>query len=370
MTELQIGLLAIGALVIVAVLAYNRWTTWRMAPRRSAATPEGATLEPGLSLLDTDPLVPGGNERIEPTLDGAVPGRDASPLDPSAPVPERAAGLLAERRAVLDPLIDVIVGLTPEHQVSGDAVLAALPRSRRVGTKPFAVEGLNPGSGQWEFPRAGQRYAQLQAGIQMANRAGALNEIEFSDFVAKTQAVADALAAAVDFPDMMTEVARARELDQFASEHDAQLGFTVRANRAAWSPGYLAQHAASLGFVPGVLPGRMVLPGSEPGAAPILVLQYETQAALADDPEQMALLDVDLQLDVAQVPRQERPYVRLRECALALARQMEGRVTDEAGNPLGAEAMDAIGADLEQLYDTLDRHDLAAGSLLARRLFS
>ena len=32
--------------------------------------------------------------------------------------------------------------------------------------------------------------------------------------------------------------------------------------------------------------------------------------------------------------------------------------------------MDAIGADLEQLYDTLDSRDLAAGSHLARRLFS
>jgi hypothetical protein len=32
--------------------------------------------------------------------------------------------------------------------------------------------------------------------------------------------------------------------------------------------------------------------------------------------------------------------------------------------------MDVIGADLEQLYDTLDAHELSAGSALARRLFS
>ena len=40
------------------------------------------------------------------------------------------------------------------------------------------------------------------------------------------------------------------------------------------------------------------------------------------------------------------------------------------GNPLPAMAMDAIAADLEQLYDVLDQRELSAGSALARRLFS
>jgi hypothetical protein len=32
--------------------------------------------------------------------------------------------------------------------------------------------------------------------------------------------------------------------------------------------------------------------------------------------------------------------------------------------------MDAIGTELERLYDTLEQRDLSAGSALARRLFS
>ncbi len=84
--------------------------------------------------------------------------------------------------------------------------------------------------------------------MQLANRSGALNEIEFSEFIAKAQAFCDAVGGTPDFPDMIEEVARARELDQFASGHDAQLGFTLRARRAAWSPGYVQQHAARLGF--------------------------------------------------------------------------------------------------------------------------
>ena len=89
----------------------------------------------------------------------------------------------------------------------------------------------------------------------MANRSGAVNEIEYSEFVQKIQPFADALGATVDFPDMLDVVARARELDAFASQHDAQLGAVLRANSVAWSVGYLQQCASRHGFVPGAVPG-------------------------------------------------------------------------------------------------------------------
>ena len=245
-----------------------------------------------------------------------------------------------------------------------------MPPTRRVGSKPFAIEGLNVASQQWETPVAGQRYSQLQAGVQLANRTGALNEIEFSEFVIKTQAYADTVNGLPEFPDMREEVARGRELDQFANDHDAQLGFTLRAVHAAWSPGYVQQHAARLGFVPSLIPGRMLLPSSTPGMPPILGLAFDAQAALAEDPDQSALREVTLSLDVPQVDRAEQPFVRLRDTAAALADAMDGSLTDDRGYPLQRDALDGIGASLEQLYDTLDSRELAAGSVLARRLFS
>src|SRR5687768_17660362 len=60
-----------------------------------------------------------------------------------------------------------------------------------------------------------------------------------------------------------SEVSRGRELDQFAGAHDAQLGFTLRARQAAWSPGFVHQHASRFGFVAGAIPGRMVLPSPQ-----------------------------------------------------------------------------------------------------------
>ena len=182
--------------------------------------------------------------------------------------------------------------------------------------------------------------------------------------------VIDAINAAPDFPDMLQEVARARELDQFASDHDAQLSFMLRARHAAWSPGYVQQNAARVGFVVGAMPGRLVLPASAPGLPPVLTLGYDTQAALAEDPDQSAIRDITLSLDVAQVHRSEQPFARLREVAAALCEAMDGVLCDQNGTPLPAMAMDPIAADLELLYDQLDQRDLSAGSVLARRLFS
>ncbi|HEX5739437.1 MAG TPA: cell division protein FtsZ, partial [Hydrogenophaga sp.] len=269
MSSLQISLAIIGGLVLAGVVAYNAWMTSKSAPRTAREWPQGAPgAEPGQpsarAFDDTDSPEDALANRIEPVLDDLHVGEDIGPADalpetasvqhpaavapvqavpPAVPVTLNHVITTPEKRPGLDALIDVITPLLLETQVSGDALLAAMPGTRRVGSKPFAVEAQCDATGEWETPRLGQRYRVLQAGVQLANRAGPLNDIEFSEFVVKAQAYADAVGATPDFPDMRAEVARARELDTFASGHDAQLGFTLRARRAAWSPGYLTQNA-------------------------------------------------------------------------------------------------------------------------------
>ena len=91
--------------------------------------------------------------------------------------------------------------------------------------------------------------------MQLASRTGALNEIEYSEFVQRMETFGEAIGATLDFPDMLDVMARARELDAFASAHDAQLAVHLHARGAAWSVGYIQQHARRHGFVPGVVPG-------------------------------------------------------------------------------------------------------------------
>ena len=354
MSNLQIGLAIAGGLVLAGVVAHSAWTARKNQPK--LATPqEPADESLKQTSLDASP------ERLEPSFEG---DSGLGSLSNFALLPS------LEKKPGLDALIDVIAPIAVENQTSGEAALAAMPDTRRAGSKPFGVEGLNIATTEWEVPSANQRYSAFQCGVQLANRLGALNQIEYSEFVMKTQAFADAIDGEPEFPEMTDEVARARELDQFASAHDAQLSFTLRATGVAWSPGYVAQNAARLGFVAGAIPGRMVLAATERGGAPLLGLAFDTQAAMSEDPEQTALREVTLSLDVPQVPRAEQPFARMCESATALATSMGGVVMDDNGNVIAPAAMDVIGNELEQLYDTLDERDLSAGSVLARRLFS
>jgi hypothetical protein len=350
--NLMVALAVLAVLVLVALVAHGIWSARRAGPRR--AQPES----PAAGAL--------ASQRVEPALD-SEPSPSTQPSAHVFPDMNRPA---AARGGRVDALIDAVATLALETPASGELALTHYPPTRRAGTKPFHIEGMNDETGDWELPGANRRYREFQAGVQLANRHGALNEIEYSEFVQKVQAFAEAIGAHPDFPDMLDVVARARELDAFANPHDANLTVHLRANGAAWSVGYLQQAAARHGFVLGTVPGRLVLPASEEGAPAVLQLAYDPQAALAEDPNQAAVRDLTLSLDVPQTPESAAPFAAWEQAAAALATELDAAVVDDRGQPITPQAFAAIGTELEQLYRALEGHDLAAGSAVARRLFS
>lgn len=355
---LTIALASLGGVVLAGIIAHGAWSARKAGPKRADALDERT----------------GSQEHREPVMDGLdPPPAETVASGPTlaglhVPAPERRAG----RRIVprLDALIDSIATLRVDAPVSGAQVLTHLPTTRRAGGKPFIIEGLTTDSGDWEAPVVGAQYGEFQAGVQLANRTGALNEIEYSEFVQKVQAFADSIGAAADFPDMLEAVAAARELDHFAVAHDAQLAVHLRARAAAWSVGYIQQHAARRGFVAGVVPGRLVMPAEEEGAPPVLTLTFDSQAALADDPDIAAVRDVMLGFDVPQTDPGASPFAAWQASAEALAEQMDAVIVDDQGRGLTAEGFAAIDRELAQLYAALEARDLAAGTAAARRLFS
>ena len=347
MSTLTIALASLGGVVLAGIVGHGAWQARKAGPKRAA-----------MQATNSEPR--------EPVMD-AVGDTDKG-ADLPEPLPERRPNRRIVQR--LDALIDSIATLTLEAPIGGSFALTHLPTTRRAGGKPFLIEGLNSESGEWEPPSASQRYGEFQAGVQLANRTGALNEIEYSEFVQKVQVFADGIGAIADFPDMLEAVASARELDSFAGEHDAQLAVRLHARGAAWSVGYIQQHAGRHGFVPGVVPGRLVLPSTEEGAPPVLTLTFDSQAALADDPNLSAVRDVTLSFDVPQTEPTVQPFVAWQASAQALSLGMDASIVDDNARPLSSEGFAAIGNELGQLYAALEGRDLAAGSAAARRLFS
>ena len=345
---LTVALVLAAVVVLAALAAHGWWSARRALPRKAAG-----------------PLAGDALQRVEPTMGDLAPPSGGSEMALAA-----ARRLGPEHNAKrIDALIDAIATLAVEAPVSGETVIAHLPPSRRAGAKPFQVEGLNTETALWEPPQAGAHYGELQAGVQLANRSGALNEIEYSEFVQKIQAFADAVGAVPDFPDMLDVAARARELDAFASPHDATLTVHLQANSVAWSVGYVRQCAEHHGFVPGTLPGRMVLPGADEGAPPVLVLSFDAQAALAEEPQQSVVRRVTLSLDVAQTPEAAEPFALWQQSIRALAESMDATPVDDDERPVTLQHYTTIASELQTLYRALEERDMAAGSAVARRLF-
>ena len=374
--------LALLAACVLALLALQAWwAARRLRPRR-------LTLEEAVS------------SRFEPALEGVGQGDDAlgsRAFAHTGPHELAAAGVaqvgnlqaggsqadssqadlaavvkLASRRGVprLDALIDALVPLRLDAPISGDLALAHQPPTRRAGGKPFYIEGLDTETGEWEPPSPGQRYSELQAGVQMANRGGPLNEIEYSEFVQKVQAYAEAVGANPEFPDMLDEVARARELDGLASPLDAQLNITLRSNGVAWSVGFVQQLAARHGFIPSAAPGRMLMPAAQAGSPPLLALAVDAQAATAEDAQASAVRECVLTLDVPQIDDALEPFPMFYRVVNELATGLDATAVDNEGMPLSLQAFATIGRELDELYQQLRALDLAAGSPAARRLFS
>jgi ZipA, C-terminal FtsZ-binding domain len=360
---LSTALALLGGVVLLAIAVQLWWSSKRS--RRRAATDSQLTpdrVDPQMGTGDALTAT-GADARVGPNLEN----EPASLRMPAKKTPR------------LDALIDAIVPLALESPITGEMALAHLPASRRAGGKPFYIEGLDAESGEWSLLTPGRRYGELQAGVQLANRSGPLNEIEYSEFMQKVQAFAEAVGASVDgadAPDMLEVVARARELDGLTTPLDAQLTITLRSNGVAWAVGYVQQIAARLGFVPGAVPGRVVLPSTEEGAPPVLVLSIDSQAALAalsDTPGATTAASVrecTLSLDVPQTPVSAEPFPAWHRAATKLADDLDATVIDDQQQPVNLHAFVTIGQALDGLYQKLAAMDLAAGSAAARRLFS
>lgn len=375
---LTTALASLGLVVLLALALHAWWKARRLRPLpMTLEEAVSSRFEPSMDGVGGVGLGPDdavsrafADTSPDPGVDGATDRATDRAMD--RPVAALSASAAAQRKGLprLDPLIDALVALRLDAPVSGDMVLQHLPPTRRAGAKPFYIEGLHTDSAEWEPVAPGSRYGELQAGVQMANRSGPLNEIEYSEFVQKVQDFADAVGADADVPDMLDVVARARELDGLSSPLDAQLNVTLRSNGVAWSVAFVQQLAARLGFIPGALPGRLVLPGHEPGAAHLLTLTVDAQAALSEDPQGSAVRDCVLTLDVPHIDEAQEPFPMFYRVVNELATGLDASAVDNEGVPISLQAFATIGRELDELYKQLRALDLAAGSAAARRLFS
>jgi hypothetical protein len=272
--------------------------------------------------------------------------------------PGMPAAELAE--CLVDPLIDCMIPLSLETPVRGDRILPALQKLRRVGNKPIHYIGFAV-SGDWEPIVHGGVYTKLQAGVQMATRTTALNELEYSELVTRLRAVADEIGAEPEVPDMIEVMSDARTLHRFVAGHDAQLGINLAANGAPWAMSTLIGALENAGF--DVRPdGRFAMPDGDKG----VLFTLSTNVTLgADTTSRLTLL-----LDVPCVAPARDGFGKMVDCARGLTQRLDATIVDDGDQPLMDEALDEIKSQVVEFYQEMDASDIPAGSTRALRLFS
>ncbi len=177
MTDLQLGLLIIGAVAVAGVLVYNR--AQERATRRNAERAFGSQ--------HADVLLGEAPARREPTIEAS-----------SRP----------EKRP--EPGIDYVIELDGTSAARLAAEWPALERR-------FAPRAT----------LADSQAGKVHAALQMVSRSGVVSEAELLEFRSRVEAMGAAHGAAVSAPEMRQALEAAQDLDRACVEVDIQIALHV-----------------------------------------------------------------------------------------------------------------------------------------------
>lgn len=397
MTDLQISLIAIGAVIIIGILIYNKWQenkTKKMVERAFSSLYDDVLMSDGKNENKTPhfqddevpvyqqdpefkatPNVPNVEKRkksiaeayfqeedivveedahTEPGLEGELQADQEDPSFEEAPVKRKP------RTLPVDEIIDCRIPIALDTAVHGDKIIPIAQSLRAVGNKAVNFIGCTENS-DWEAIEYGKTYTALIAGVQLANRASALNEIEYSELVTKLRTIADALGGEPDIPDMRDVMGEAQEMYQFIADHDAQLGINVRAKSGQWDVKTLVAALTRQGF-DRYTDGYLMMQDGD--GEPLFSLSLNAQPT-AETTNCLTFL-----LDVPRIGAARNGYGAMVSCAKAISSRLNGVIVDDSGQPLSDEILNDIEDQVNAFYSAMESAGILAGSKRAQRLFS
>jgi FtsZ-interacting cell division protein ZipA len=425
MTDLQKILFIIGGVILVGVIAYNKWQENKARRTLEQAfppahedvlmTPEAhgemhidqrqepsiynAPMHAGHAVAnddDADDLYGGDTYTPSQQRPQSSPSSQSSQSSPSSPSPHRkpstaAAGFTAAAVAAeFVPEAQTGFDALPEEPAFASLMTASqkeLPVDDLIdATIPIALEAHVRGekilpsiqnlryvgnkpvhfigrllNGDWEPIAHGGVYQALLAGVQLANRSNPLSELEYSELLMRLRQITDAINAEPEIPDMADIIHIAQSLHQFIVDHDVQLGVNVQSNGAPWAVNTLVSALTRQGFDLRT-DGTLVM---QDGEGEVLFSLSTNVPQAAETTERLTLL-----LDVPRVGIARDGYGALVSCARSLAMRLGGKVVDDSNQPLSEAALSDIAEQVAEFYAAMAAAEIPAGSSRALRLFS
>ena len=200
MTDLQTGLLVIGALAVAGVLVYNRLL--ERATRRKA--------EQAFGSKHSDVLMGTSMERKEPALEAErkEPTLEAPPV--ATPVPASSQTIAKPSPPAPDPRVDYVL------ELQGTSAGAVRPEWAALQRRFTRRASLAEAGGK-----------KVQARLQMVSRNGVVSESELLEFRSQVETMAAVHGASVSAPPMREALEAAQAFDRACAELDVQIALHV-----------------------------------------------------------------------------------------------------------------------------------------------
>jgi FtsZ-interacting cell division protein ZipA len=421
MSELQISLIAIGIVVIMAVLLFN-WMQQRRY-RRSAEQafgqkPEDVLLRPDMSVGTSV----GDGERIEPQLGNeptlefnADPGilsvEAAEPMADFLPEPQpglepqpgpknitrdpetaglservvatahcaevaEAAGTVGvgggDNDEVEHPGVEYVVDIHAATVIP-DSSLAEVLQRKFDFSKPVRWLGQRDPGASWEeisAESAGTRgYVNLRGCLQLADRGGPVSEVSLAEFRDLAKNLATRLKAEVNCPDIREAHARAVSLDEFCAEVDVMIGINIiSVDNSVFTGAKIQVLAESSGFKLGT--EGMFHYYDQRGTAVFSLGNSEPAPFLHTSMRMLTTHGVTFLLDVSRVENGPIIFGEMVHVAGAFADALGGIMVDDNRVPLTDNGIRKIKQQLSTIQSLMQARNLPAGGKLALRLFA
>jgi len=348
MSELQLGLLGIGVIVVASVFVYNKLQEAKL--KRRAEEVFGSRHDDvllGAKVGDSDAArkkVDSG-ERVEPVFS----------QEPTAV-------------GMLDARIDFIATLETDTAVNGEAISAAIVDSPVSSGRSVNWECYNPQSMGWGPLDASGEYQKLRVGLQLTDRKGAASEQDLTEFAGMAQSVADAIGASCTLAERAPALQRAQQLDALCADVDVQIGLNLITRGGAF-PGTRIRALAEANGLVLEKDGRFHR-RDENGMELYTLCNMEEAAFSAEGMKTLGTRGLTLLFDVARAPEGLAAFDRFADFAHTLADGLSAAVVDDNRQPLDDAALGKIRTQLQALYASMEQQGIAVGSPLAFRLFS
>lgn len=380
MTSLHYTLIALGIVLVGAVMLYNLWQERRsrrqaeriFQPREDAAEvslgdlplPDelpDTRIEPRIRLLDDEEAAapPPGLQAMPDEAEVAAPEPAAEP-EPAAARPVRAEPAMAPE-SPLDGEIEYVARL--RYAQPAAIQFATLQDTLRRISKPIRMVGRRDG-GDWEevAGHAARPYDTVELALLLADRSGPVSEVQLEAFCRRLYEFASEHGGAVSCQDQAEGVERARALDAFCAEVDMLIGLNVIPPAGA---GFDNQMVIDLATAAGLSQGA---DGAYSLRGPDGQALFTLTDGMPGEPDTGH--GVTLLFDVPRVARGLDAFDRMTQLGLTLAERLGGHLVDDGGRPVSRASLERDRKSLETLYARMAARGIPAGGERALRLFA